>query len=64
MGYDVKHDFQQYFTQLYRGSQFYWWRKPEHSEKTTNLSQVIDKTLSHSVVSSTPRHERGTNSQL
>ena len=23
--------------------QFYWWRKPEYPEKTTDLSQVIDK---------------------
>jgi hypothetical protein len=23
--------------------QFYWWRKPEYPEKTTNLSQVTDK---------------------
>jgi hypothetical protein len=29
--------------QLYRGSQFYWWRKPEHPEKTTDLPQVTDK---------------------
>ena len=29
--------------QLYRGSQFYWWRKPEYQEKTTDLPNVTDK---------------------
>jgi hypothetical protein len=29
--------------QLYRDSQFYWWRKPEYTEKTTDLLQVTDK---------------------
>jgi hypothetical protein len=29
--------------QLYHGSKFYWWRKPEDPEKTTDLSQVADK---------------------
>ena len=29
--------------QLYRGGQFYWWRKLEYPEKTTDLSQVTDK---------------------
>jgi len=29
--------------QLYRGSQFYWGRKPEYPEKTTDLLQVTDK---------------------
>jgi hypothetical protein len=29
--------------QLYRDSHFYWWRRPEYPEKTTNLSLVTDK---------------------
>ena len=29
--------------QLYPGGKFYWWRKPDYLEKTTDLSQVIDK---------------------
>jgi len=29
--------------QLFRGNQFYWWRKPEYPKKTTDLSQDTDK---------------------
>jgi predicted membrane channel-forming protein YqfA (hemolysin III family) len=40
--YVVKRHFQQYFSYTV-GGQFYWWRKPEHPEKTTDLPQVADK---------------------
>jgi len=40
--------------QLYRDGQFYWWRKPEYPEKTTDLQQVSDK-RHHNVVPSTHR---------
>jgi hypothetical protein len=29
--------------QLYRGGQFYWWRKTKYLEKTIDLSQFTDK---------------------
>ena len=29
--------------QLYRGDKFYWWRKLEYPENTTDLSRVTDK---------------------
>jgi hypothetical protein len=47
---------------VFNGGQFYWWRKLEYPVETTDLSQVTDK-LYYSFVSSTSRHERGSNSQ-
>jgi hypothetical protein len=38
---------QQYFSYI---SQFYWWKKPEYPEKTTDLPQVTIQTWSHNSV--------------
>jgi hypothetical protein len=29
--------------QLYSDGQFYWWKKPDYPEKTTDMPQVTDK---------------------
>ena len=39
--------------QIYCTGQFYWWRKPEDPEKTTDMLSHW-QTLSHNIVSSTP----------
>ena len=50
--------------QLFRLNQFYRWRKPEYPEKTHQPVTSHWQTVSHNVVSSTPRHEQDSNSQL
>ena len=43
-GHGVQRHFQQYFSYIMAG-QFYWWRKAEYLEKTTDLPQVTDKCI-------------------
>ena len=51
--------------QLYSGGQFYLWTKTEWVTGKNHRSAASHwQTLSHNVVSSIPRHERDSNSQL
>ena len=43
--------------QLYRGGQFYWWRKTGVPSENNRPAASHWQTLSHNAVSSTPRHE-------
>jgi hypothetical protein len=36
--------------QLHHVGQFYWWRKPEYPEKTTEMPQVTDKFITSSCI--------------
>jgi hypothetical protein len=61
--------------QLYRGGQFYWWKNSLSNTSVISWRSVLlveetrvheenhRLTLLHNAVLSTPRHERGSNSQ-
>jgi hypothetical protein len=49
--------------QIYCGCQFYWWRKLEFLEKTSDLSQITDKLYHIIIESSTSCHEQDPNLQ-
>jgi hypothetical protein len=48
--------------QLYDGGQIYCWKNPVYPEKTPAAGHL--QNLSHNVVSSKPRHERDSDSQV
>jgi hypothetical protein len=47
-------------SQLYRGGQIYWWRRPEYPEKTTDLPQEQHRLL----LRLTPKIQTTTNTDV
>jgi len=52
------------FNAIFNNISFISWKKPEHTEKTTDMSQVNGNLDHIYVLYSTPSHVRGSNSQL
>jgi hypothetical protein len=50
--------------QLYRGGQFYWWRKAEYLEKTIDLQQTHERQLVILIISGHKKEKLNSDHQM